>query len=98
MAKPRIALLRYGNVVGLGQRLGQVIFDRYGNVTPYMWVGKRGRKRPIYAGDGIYILWHFTRWDFPNSKVLGNDPTEALAELKRAQKELKATGSVRFDT
>lgn len=98
MAKPRIALLRYGNVLGLGQRLGQVIFDRYGSVIPYMLVGKRGKKRAIYVEDGIYILWHFTRWDFPHCKVLGNDPTEALAELKRAQKELKATGSVRFDT
>jgi hypothetical protein len=96
MAKPRIALLRSSNVLGLGQRLGKAIFDKYGNVTPYMLIGKRGKKRAVYAPNGIYILWHFSDWQFPHYKELGNDPTEALEELKRAKKELKTTGFVRF--
>jgi integrase len=88
MANEIVTLLRYAKVPGLGWRRGLAIIGKTGKVTPdQMLLGKQSNKQKVNAPDGHYILRHF-EGRLPRYKKLGNDPTEALDELQRAQSEL----------
>jgi integrase len=89
MANETVTLLRYAKVQGLGWRRGKVILGKTGKLAPdQMFLGERGNKQRIDAPEGHYVLRYFDG-RLPRYKKLGNDPTEALDELQRAQKELK---------
>jgi integrase len=89
MANETVTLLRYAKVHGLGWRRGKAIIGKTGKIEPdHMLIGKRKDKRKVYAPEGHYELRYFDG-RLPQYKKLGNDPTEALDELKRAQRELK---------
>ncbi len=89
MANETVTLLRYAKVQGLGWRRGKAIIGKTGKLTPdHMLIGKWNDKRKVYAPEGHYELRYFDG-RLPRYKKLGNDPTEALDELKRAQTELK---------
>jgi integrase len=93
MANETVTLLRYAKIPGLGWRRGTAIIGKTGKVTPdYMLLGKRKEKRKVHAPEGHYEL---RRYDgrSPRYKKLGNDPTEALDALERAQSELKLKNS-----
>jgi hypothetical protein len=94
MAKSRIALLRCSNLLGIGFRRGKAVIDKYGNLTHFMLIGKRGKKKKFYAPNGYYMLCYINDFMF-RYKELGNDSDEALEEFKRAKKEFKA-GHVNF--
>jgi integrase len=88
MANETVTLLRYAKVPGLGWRRGKAIIGKTGKVTPdYMLLGKRKNKRKVHAPEGHYQLRYFDG-PLPRYKKLGNDPTEALDELQRAQQQL----------
>ena len=59
-----------------------------------MFLGKHKNKQKAHAPDGHYELRYFDG-RLPRYKKLGNDPTEALDELKRAQSELKLKNSAK---
>jgi integrase len=88
MANETVTLLRYAKVPELGWRRGKAIIGKTGKVTPdYMLLGKRKNKRKVHAPEGHYQLRYFDG-RLPRYKKLGNDPTEALDELQRAQQQL----------
>jgi integrase len=89
MANETVTLLRYAKVPGLGWRRGQAVIGKTGRVTPdQMLLGTRRSKQKVDAPDGHYVLRYFDG-RLPRYKKIGNDPTEALDQLKRAQQELK---------
>jgi len=89
MANQTVTLLRYAKLPGLGWRRGQAVFGKTGKLTPdYMLLGKRDSKRKVYAPEGHYELRYFDG-TLPRYKDVGNDPTDALDQLKQAQAELK---------
>ncbi len=57
-----------------------------------MLIGKGNDKQEINAPEGHYELRYFEGQQ-PRYKDVGNDPTEALAELGRASRELKLKNS-----
>lgn len=88
MANETVTLLRYAKVPGLGWRRGKAIIGKTGRVTPdYMLLGERKNKRKVHAPEGHYQLRYFDG-RLPRYKKLGNDSTEALDELQRAQQQL----------
>lgn len=88
MANETVTLLRYAKVPGVGWRRGKAIIGKTGKVTPdYVLLGKRKNKRRVHAPEGHYQLRYFDG-RLPRYKKLGNDPTEALDELHRAQQQL----------
>src|ERR1700756_5013838 len=88
MANETVTLLRYAKVPGLGWRRGKAIIGKTGKVTPdYVLLGKRKNKRRVHAPEGHYQLRYFDG-RLPRYKKLGNDPAEALDELRRAQQQL----------
>jgi integrase len=89
MANETVTLLRYAKIPGLGWRRGQSVIGKTGKVTPdQMLLGTRRNKQKVDAPDGHYVLRYFDG-KLPRYKKIGNDPTEALDELQRAQTELK---------
>ena len=89
MANETVTLLRHAKIPGFGWRRGQAVIGKTGKVTPdQMLLGTRRNKQKLDAPDGHYVLRYFDG-RLPRYKKLGNDPTEALDELKRAQHELK---------
>lgn len=95
MANETVTLLRSAKIPGLGWRRGQAIIGKTGKVTPdYMLLGKRNNKRKVHAPEGHFVLCRF-EGRLPRYKKLGNDPSEALDELQRAQSELKLKNSAK---
>ena len=95
MANETVTLLRYAKIPGLGWRRGQAIFGKNGKVSPdHMLLGKRKNKRKVRAPEGHFELRYFDG-RLPRYKKLGNDSSEALDELKRAQSELKLKNSAK---
>jgi integrase len=89
MANETVTLLRSAKLPGLGWRRGKAIIGKNGKVSPdHMLLGKWKDKRKVYAPEGHYVLRYFDG-RLPRYKKLGNDPSEALDELQRANSELK---------
>jgi hypothetical protein len=95
MANERVTLLRYAKIPDLGWRRGKAIIGKTGKVTPdYMVLGKSKDQRKVYAPEGHYELRYY-EGRLPRYKKVGNDPTEALDALERAQSELKLKNSAK---
>jgi integrase len=95
MANETVTLLRYAKIPGLGWRRGLAIIGKNGKVSPdHMLLGKRKDKRKVHAPEGHFELRYFDG-RLPRYKKLGNDSSEALDELKRAQSELKLRNSAK---
>jgi integrase len=93
MANQKVALLRYAKIPGLGWRRGRAVVGKTGKIKPdYMLIGKGKDNQEINAPEGHYQLRYFEGKQ-PRYKDVGNDPTEALAELARADRELKFKNS-----
>lgn len=93
MANQKVTLLRYAKIPGLGWRRGRAVVGKTGKIKPnYMLIGKGKNKQTINASEGHYQLRYFEGKQ-PRYKDVGNDPTEALAELARADRELKFRNS-----
>jgi integrase len=95
MANERVTLLRYAKIPDLGWRRGKAIIGKTGKVTPdYIVLGKSKDQRKVYAPEGHYELRYY-EGRLPRYKKVGNDPTEALDALERAQSELKLKNSAK---
>ena len=95
MANERVTLLRYAKIPGLGWRRGKAIIGKTGRVKPdFMFLGRGKKKKEVHAPEGHYQLRHYVGPQ-PRYKKLGNDPTEALDALERAQSELKLKNSAK---
>jgi hypothetical protein len=94
MANQKVTLLRHAKLPELGWRRGRPAIGKTGKIRPdYMLLGSRRRKREVHAPDGHYELRYFDGKN-PRYKDVGNDATEALDQLKRAEKELVSCYSV----
>lgn len=95
MANETVTLLRNAKIPGIGWRRGQAIIGKNGKVNPdHMLLGERNDKRKVHAPEGHFELRYFDG-RLPRYKKLGNDSSEALDELKRAQSELKLKNSAK---
>lgn len=93
MANERVTLLRSAKIPDVGWRRGPAIIGKTGKVKPdFMFLGRGKARKEVHAPEGHYVLRHFDGRQ-PRYKKLGNDPTEAVDALERAQRELKLKNS-----
>jgi hypothetical protein len=94
-ANEQVTLLRYAKIPRLGWRRGKAIIGKTGKVKPdFMFLGRGREKKEFNAPEDYYVLRYFDG-RLPRYKKLGNDPSEALDELQKAESELKLKNSAK---
>jgi hypothetical protein len=77
--------MRHAKLPGIGWRRGQAVFGKTSKLVPdYMYVGKKR----VHAPEGRYVL-RFYDGKLPRYQDVGNNPTDALEQLKKARRNLE---------